>query len=247
MDLFTEAEDLNYTPGARRSDLSNLRVLLVDPDRTRLEVLSDALVREGLRIATSLNLKGGLRLYIEWRPDLVITDALTEEESGLSFCKPQHALNRVPVIVLQANPSEADKILAFDRGADDHLTRPFSTQELVARAKSILRRIEDHPTTTLKVGDIEIDELGHTVCVRGQEINLAPKEFSLLSALMRSPNVVHSRESLLSKVWGRRTDLATDRTLDVHVRWLRSKIEADPACPTTLMTVRGIGYKLVAR
>jgi two-component system OmpR family response regulator len=151
----------------------------------------------------------------------------------------------VPILILSARDDEVDKVVGLDLGADDYMTKPFSMRELLARIRAMLRRVEIHtamPETPLKFGDIEVDTSHHMITRAGSALNLTLKEFDLLAFLTKNKGIVFSRDQLLEKVWGYEYSGDT-RTIDVHIRWLREKIEANPEEPERLITVRGVGYK----
>jgi DNA-binding response OmpR family regulator len=182
----------------------------------------------------------------EFDPDLVVLDIMLPGINGLEVCRRIRATNSIPVIMLTARGEEMDRILGLEVGADDYLAKPFSFRELLARIRSILRRVEmDRQTAQFQpvsVGDLTLDPIARRAFRGQQELQLSAREFDLLSILMRNAGRALNRDELLSLVWG--ADWIGDpRTLDVHVRWLRLKIEEDPAVPTYIQTVRGHGYR----
>ncbi|OGO02817.1 MAG: DNA-binding response regulator [Chloroflexi bacterium RBG_13_54_8] len=182
------------------------------------------------------------------KPDFVILDIMLPKMSGFEVCRILRKEMTVPILILTAKEGEIDKIVGLDLGADDYMTKPFSMRELLARVRATLRRVEMHAPksaleTPLRAGDIEVDMARHTATKGGSMLTLTPKEFDLLAFLTKNKGFVFSREHLLEKIWGYDYFGGT-RTVDVHIRWLREKMEDNPAKPKYLLTVRGIGYKL---
>jgi DNA-binding response OmpR family regulator len=177
------------------------------------------------------------------QPDLVILDVMLPELDGLSVCRILRRELDVPIIMLTARSSEVDKIIGLDSGADDYITKPFGLGEFLARVRAALRR-KPKPATPdqLQSGDLSIDLVGRKAYKGKQELNLSHKEFDLLAELMRNQNLVLSRDLLLTKVWGY-DYIGESRTVDVHVRWLREKIEEEPSKPKRITTVRSVGYR----
>ncbi len=222
-------------------------VLVVDDEEPILQAISYSLRKEGYKVHVAANAEACMRQFREEAPDLIVLDVMLPSASGFQVCKKIRASSDVPIILLTARVEERDKVMGLELGADDYITKPFSMKELVARVKAVLRRRTDSSSSAapIRSGDIEVDEARHEVMVRGRKTELSPKEFGLLAFLVRHPDLVFSRQTLIDRVWG--ADAFVDeRTIDVHMRWLRSKIEADPAAPVRLVTVRGLGYKLVA-
>jgi len=222
------------------------KILVVDDEAPILEAVSYSLRKEGFRVSVAMNAEACMRSFREDQPDLIILDVMLPSASGLQVCKKIRMTHDTPIILLTARAEERDKVLGLELGADDYVTKPFSVRELIARVKAVLRRgSEEAGSSIVQIGDLVIDEARHEVAIRGEKIDLSPKEFALLSFLARSPGIVFNRQTLLDRVWG--ADAYVDeRTIDVHVRWLRSKIETDAADPKLLVTVRGLGYKLSA-
>jgi DNA-binding response OmpR family regulator len=187
-----------------------------------------------------------MRLYQEQQVDLLILDIMLPSASGIEICKRVRARADTPIILLTALADERQKVLGLDAGADDYITKPFSVRELIARIKAVLRRSGEGAAIgdVVHVGRMRLDEARHEMTLDGAPLELAPKEFALLSFFLKNQGLVFTRQALLDRVWG--PDAFVDeRTVDVHVRWLRSKIEKDPANPTQILTVRGVGYKFV--
>lgn len=219
---------------------------MVEDDESLAEAMKYSLHREGYDCSTASDGRQGLSKFRSDPPSLVLLDLMMPGISGLDLCRLIRAESIVPIVVVTARGSEPDKIASLEMGADDYITKPFSVRELIARVRSQLRRmamIEQHEQpSVLKVGVIAMDVVSHITEVRGESIALTPKEFALLRMLLESPGRLMAREILISGVWG--DDYVGDtRTLDVHIKRLRAKIEEDPAHPELLSTVRGLGYK----
>ena len=226
------------------------KVLVVEDDSTLLGVIKYNLVKEGYGTITASDGAQAIEAARKERPDLVILDIMLPKVDGLEVCRILRRESNIPIIMLTARSEEIDKVVGLEIGADDYMTKPFSVKELMARVKALLRRAEmasRHSVTgdqspVIREGELQIDVERHAVSLSGAAIDLTPKEFDLLVFMMKNKNRVMSRDYLLEKVWG--YDFAGDtRTVDVHIRWLRQKIEKDPADPKRLITVRGVGYK----
>ncbi len=222
------------------------RVLVVEDEPGVADAVAYALEREGLEVEVARDGLSALATFESRRPDLVVLDLMLPGLSGWDLLSVFRRKSPVPVIVLTARVEEADRVAGLEMGADDYITKPFSVRELVARVRAVLRRAaaqaQDSPR--LSVGGVQLDLERHEVMVDGRAIELAPREFDLLAYLMRHAGRARSRDQILAAVWGDNTYIDR-RTVDVHVRWLRTKIEPDPAAPRRLVTVRGVGYKLV--
>jgi DNA-binding response OmpR family regulator len=222
------------------------KILVVEDDRTLLDLLRYNLEKEGHEVVTAMDGGEAIDRARSSPPDAIVLDIMLPVLNGLEVCRILRKEMSVPIIMLTARDDEIDKISGLDAGADDYMTKPFSMRELLARVRAILRRTDIQipaSDTPLRAGMVEIDVARHTVNRGGSILSLTPKEFDLLTFLARNKGLVFSRDQLLEKVWG--YDFAGDtRTVDVHVRWLRSKIEDDPDEPRHLLTVRGVGYKL---
>ena len=226
--------------------------MVVEDDSTLLGVIKYNLVKEGYTAITVSDGVQAIEAARKERPDLVILDIMLPKLDGLEVCRMIRRDMAVPIIMLTARSEEIDKVVGLEIGADDYMTKPFSMKELMARIKALLRRAEmawqqSGPSATahlsvVRAGEFEIDVERHTASRRGAAIELTPKEFDLLACLMRNRGRVMSRDHLLEKVWGYDFD-GDSRTVDVHIRWLRGKIEDDAAQPRHLITVRGVGYK----
>jgi two-component system OmpR family response regulator len=225
------------------------KVLIVEDDPNLLETLRYNLRKESYDVVTAVDGEQALEAARREKPDLIILDLMLPKVSGFEVCRILRKEMIVPILMLTAKAEETDKIVGLEIGADDYMTKPFSLRELLARIRAMLRRakmVEMQPgpeEALLKVGDIEVDIARHQATKGAATLELTPKEFDLLAFLARNSGFVFSRDQLLEKVWG--YDFAGDtRTIDVHVRWLRQKIETDPNNPKHLITVRGAGYKL---
>lgn len=229
-------------------------VLIVEDDPNILEAVAFNLERDGHDVLRAEDGLAGLELARAEQPDLVLLDVMLPKMSGLDVCRILRTEQPVPILMLTARDSEPDKIQGLDLGADDYITKPFSMRELRARVTSALRRdqlsrsvavAEREVGDRIEGGDIVLDLVAHEVTARGVPVALRPREFSLLEYLMRHPGQALSREMILESVWGY-SYVGETRTVDVHVRWLREKLEEDAAHPTHLQTVRSVGYKFVA-
>jgi two-component system OmpR family response regulator len=223
------------------------KILIVEDDRNLLDTLKYNLRKEGYSAVTAVDGAEALDVARREKPDLILLDVMLPKLSGFEVCRILRQEMTVPILMLTAKTEEVDKIVGLEIGADDYMTKPFSMRELLARLSAILRRaemaVQPARLETLKVGKLEIDVARHHVSFQGSPLELTPKEYELLLFLARNKGLVFSREQLLDKVWG--YDYAGEtRTVDVHIRWLRQKIEIDPAKPKHLLTVRGTGYKL---
>ena len=218
-------------------------ILLVEDESDLRETLSFNLKAQGYEVITAADGRDGLEKARSLSPDLIILDLMLPVLDGLSLVRAVRQDSDVPVLMLTARTSEMDKIVGLESGADDYLTKPFSLGELLARVRALLRRTQrSAPRDVLSSGGIDLDLVSRRATLRGEPLNLSPKEFSLLAELMRNERAVLSRDLLLTRVWGY-DYIGDSRTVDVHIRWLREKIEDDPSQPQILQTVRGIGYR----
>jgi DNA-binding response OmpR family regulator len=221
-------------------------ILVVDDEPTQREMLAEALEAEGFTIVTAADGRAALLKFREAKPDLVLLDLMLPEMSGIEVCRIIRAESGVPILMLTAKNSELDKVVGLELGADDYVTKPFSLRELIARVRAQFRRTEQQIVTSgqptlIEVGAVSVDLAGHRLLRDGVTVPLKPKAFELLAFLVRNPGQVFTRDQLLEHVWG--YDYAGEtRTVDVHVHWLRARIEDDPANPEFLHTVRGTGY-----
>jgi two-component system response regulator RegX3 len=224
------------------------RVLVVEDEESFSDALSYMLRREGYETVVASDGLGALAEFDRAGADIVLLDLMLPGLSGTEVCRSLRAKSSVPIIMLTAKDAEIDKVVGLELGADDYVTKPYSARELVARMRAVLRRGTDaEPSTesTLAAGPVRLDVDRHVVAVDGHPVALPLKEFDLLEFLLRNPGRVLTRGQLIDRVWG--ADYVGDtKTLDVHVKRLRAKIEPDPATPKYLLTVRGLGYKLEA-
>lgn len=219
------------------------KVLLVDDEAGVVEMLAYNLRRAGFHVITAADGLEALRQVQAGQPDIIILDLMLPELDGLSVCRHLRQISDVPILMLTARAGEMDKIVGLESGADDYMTKPFSLGELQARIRALLRRTNARVNAEdLRSGDLHLNLVSRRATLGGRELLLSPREFSLLAELMRQRGAVLSRDLLLQRIWGE--DFFGDtRTVDVHIRWLREKIETDPANPTRIITVRGIGYR----
>jgi two-component system response regulator RegX3 len=224
------------------------RILIVEDEETLAETVRYNLEREGYSASIATDGSGGLQKFRDEQPDLVVLDLMLPEMSGLDVCRLIREESDVPIIILTAKDTEADKVAGLELGADDYVTKPFSMRELVSRVRASLRRTRMKPAPTedqmLTGGPVEMDVARHEVRVRGEVLGFPPKEFDLLEMFLLRKGRLLTRDFLMDEVWG--PDYFGDtKTLDVHVKRLRAKIEEDPRNPEFLLTVRGLGYKFV--
>ena len=221
------------------------RVLVVEDEESIADPLSYLLRQEGFEVAVAATGPDGLAEFDRGGADIVLLDLMLPGLSGTEVCRALRARSSVPIIMLTARDSEIDKVVGLELGADDYVTKPFSTRELVARVRAVLRRrteSEDTAGTALEAGPVRMDVDRHVVTVDGEQLAMPLKEFELLELQLRNAGRVLTRGQLIDRVWG--SDYVGDtKTLDVHVKRLRAKIEPDPGAPRHLMTVRGLGYK----
>ncbi len=235
------------------------KILVVEDDSTLLELLQYNLERQGYQVQTAKDGRAGLVSAREIEPDLVLLDVMLPYMDGLEVCRLLRKEVNVPILMLTARTEEVDRIVGLELGADDYITKPFSMRELLARVKAHLRRVEmiredvsaervgqensdKKSETALRFDNLVINEDRREVYVENESIRLKPMEFELLLFLARNQGIALSRTLILERVWGWTFD-GNSRTVDVHVRWLRKKIEPDPNNPTRIITVHGIGYR----
>lgn len=223
-----------------------MKVLLVDDEPTILETVETKLRKEGYTVFTAGTAEDGMRLYRQAKPDLLILDVMLPQRSGFDFCRAVRRDSKVPIIFLTARASESDRVAGLELGADDYVVKPFTLGELAARVKAVLRRATgESPQEVVEAGELRIDPRMHQATLQGEALSLSPKEFALLYFLARHPGQVFSRDVLLDRVWGQDA-FVSSRTVDVHIRWLRERVETDPSRPTRILTVRGVGYRFAA-
>lgn len=220
-------------------------VMIVDDEERLRSLVRTYLEREGYRVLTASNGREALRLTRTEKPDLIILDVMMPEMDGYDYLRQHRAENLSgAIIMLTARVDDADAVLGLELGADDYVTKPFSPRVLVARVRAVLRRAGAQPPVAqvLRAGDVVIDRSGHTVTIQDREVDLTPSEFDLLSVLVAAPGRVFTRSQLLEQVQGIAFE-AYERTIDVHIKNLRAKIEDDPRAPRYIETVYGVGYR----
>ncbi len=222
------------------------RILVVDDDEIIADSLCYSLSGEGFDVKTVSTGNDALSAMTNFDPDLVVLDIMLPDISGMEVCRKIRGSSAVPVIMLTARDEEIDRVMGLEIGADDYLAKPFASRELIARIRAILRRIQldlqGFNQQTLQIGNISLDTQARRVFNGSTEIELSAREFDLLAMLMQGSGVAISRETLLDQIWGQDW-IGDPRTLNVHIRWLRMKLEEDPASPHLIQTVRGYGYR----
>jgi DNA-binding response OmpR family regulator len=226
------------------------RILLVDDEQSILTLLSYPLRKDGYDVVRAADGAEALACFGESEFDLVVLDVMMPRVDGLEACRRLRAISTVPIIMLTAKSEEIDKVLGLELGADDYITKPFSMREFRSRVKAALRRASLSAQTqapgfgeeTLVVGDLALDGAKRSVRVGGEPVQATYVEFEILATMLREPGRVFTREALLERVWGD-SDYRDPRTIDVHIRHLREKLERDPKEPEYLFTVRGVGYR----
>jgi len=226
-------------------------VLVVEDEDSFIDALTLGLTREGFKVSVARDGAEALDMFDDVQPDLVLLDVMLPKVSGLDVCRELRSRSSVPIIMVTAKGAEIDTVVGLEVGADDYVTKPYRLRELVARMRAVLRRRSNDETPTgppvlldevVKVGDVRVDHERHEVFIRGTETRLPLKEFELLALLLENAGRVLTRETLIDRVWG--ADYVGDtKTLDVHIKRLRSKVEIDPAVPSRIVTIRGLGYK----
>jgi two-component system, OmpR family, response regulator RegX3 len=223
------------------------RILVVEDEESLADSVRYNLEREGYSVAVAADGRKALERFRSDGPSLVILDLMLPEMSGLDVCRQIRQISNVPIIMVTAKDSEADKVSGLELGADDYVTKPFSVRELVSRVRAHLRRAgmrAAEPEDVLTGGPVSLDVAKHEVLVRGESVGFPPKEFELLEAFLRRPGRLLTRDFLIEEVWGAGY-FGDTKTLDVHVKRIRKKVEQDPHQPEHLVTVRGLGYKFV--
>ncbi|WP_432426767.1 response regulator [Salinilacustrithrix flava] len=229
--------------------MGELTVLVVEDEEAFVDALTVGLSREGFRVQVARDGAMALDMFDAVRPDIVLLDVMLPKISGVDVCRQLRKRSSVPIIMVTAKGSEIDTVVGLEVGADDYVTKPYRIRELVARMRAVVRRTaardDDLGTDALQIDDIALDPERHEVRIRGEQVQLPLKEFELLHVLLANAGRVITREQLIDRVWG--SDYVGDtKTLDVHVKRLRSKVEDDPAHPERIVTIRGLGYKLEA-
>jgi two-component system response regulator RegX3 len=231
--------------------VSEATVLVVEDEASFVEALTIGLRREGFDVVVAVDGAEALDLFDATQPDIVLLDVMLPKISGIDVCRQLRKKTQVPIIMVTAKGAEIDTVVGLEVGADDYVTKPYRLRELVARIRAVLRRADLTAVGggiallapgLVQVGDVCLDPEEHRVSVKGEELTLPLKEFELLHLLLANAGRVLPRETLIDRVWG--SDYVGDtKTLDVHVKRLRSKVEDDPASPTRIVTIRGLGYK----
>jgi len=224
------------------------KILIIEDEETLIHNLAEKLRAEGYKVLTAMEGETGWELVRSEKPDLIVLDIMLPGLDGLSLCRMvrnEPSTSRIPIVMLTARGTEVDKIVGLESGADDYIVKPFGLGELLARVRAVLRRVVPGSPIQLDElisNDLRLNLTGRRIFKGEDEVKLSNKEFDLLTELMRNKNAVLSRDLILTKVWG--YDYFVDkRTVDVHIRWLREKIEDDPSNPRRIITVRGVGYR----
>ena len=222
-------------------------VLLVEDEPNLADAVRLNLEREGFDVRMANDGVGGLAEARRETPDIIVLDIMLPDLNGLEVCRAFRRESDVPILMLTALGEEVDKVVGLELGADDYVTKPFSMRELLARVRAILRRPRNaagpaSPDEMLRSGNLEIDLAAHVVRLDGEAIPMRPREFALLALLVKNPRRVYTRNQILEALWGH-DYIGDERTVDVHIRWLREKLEEKPSDPTRIVTLRGIGYR----
>ena len=232
--------------GRESQEVETMTILIIDDEPAITETLEAKFRREGFITFTAESAEDGMRLFKKIKPDIVILDIMLPNRSGHDFCRAVRKENQTPIIFVSARASEEDRIAGLEMGADDYVVKPFNMSELVARVRAILRRATSEAAPDLiERGNLKIDPRTHEAFIDGKLTTFSPKEFALLLFLAKNAGQVFTRETLLDRVWGKDA-YVTSRTVDVHIRWLRMRLEKDQNAPERIITIRGIGYKFVA-
>jgi two-component system, OmpR family, response regulator RegX3 len=227
---------------------NEVTILVVEDEESFIDALTVGLRREGFLVVVARDGVEAMTQFDKYRPDVVLLDVMLPKVSGLDVCRQIRARSRVPVIMVTAKTSEIDTVVALEVGADDYITKPYRLRELVARIRAVLRRspgaveAEFGSEDLVQVGDVQLDSSSHEVTIRGDIVPFPLKEFELLETLLINAGRVLTRDQLIDRVWGPHY-VGDTKTLDVHIKRLRSKIEMNPAEPERILTVRGLGYK----
>ncbi len=222
------------------------KILIVEDEDNLLEALRYNLSKEGYDVSAASDGELGLSIATDLRPDLVILDIMLPKMDGLDVCRHIRSASDVPILMLTAKAEEVDKVVGLELGADDYVVKPFSMREVLARIRALLRRPRysagDRSSKVLRAGDLEVDTSSRLVKLRDAQLDLKPREFELLTLLMANKGKVYTRHEILDRLWGQ-DYIGDTRTVDVHIRWLREKIELDPGNPERIVTIRGVGYR----
>lgn len=226
-----------------------IKVLVIEDEESFRDALEFILTKEGFQIESAASGKDGIVAFTNFKPDIILLDLMLPGMSGTDVCKEIRSVSSVPIIMLTAKDAEIDKVVGLEVGADDYVTKPFSSPELIARIRAVLRRGSTDTNTdhedVLELGPVKLDSVRHSVQVNGKEVSMPLKEFEVLEYLMENSGRVLTRGQLMDRIWGSNY-VGDGKTLDVHIKRLRSKIELDPANPKLLHTVRGLGYRFEA-
>ena len=233
--------------------MPNESVLVIEDEENLVEALRYNLEREGYRVRACLDGADGLDTARASRPDLIILDVMLPSLDGLEICRILRRESDVPILFLTARGEEIDRVVGLELGADDYVTKPFSVREVIARVRGMLRRhlsparhdYDEAARHLIHAGDLELDLDGHSATLKGEPLALKPREFDLLAMLASNVGRAFTRDQLLERVWGH-DYFGETRTVDVHVRWLREKIQSYPQCPQRIITIRGVGYRFEA-
>lgn len=232
--------------------MTDISVLIVEDEESFIDALQSGLTREGFTVTIARDGAEALDIYERLAPDLILLDVMLPKVSGIDVCREIRSKSNVPIIMVTAKGAEIDTVVGLEVGADDYITKPYRLRELVARMRAVLRRRTGGDTEAaaaapavsdvIEIGDVRLDHERHEVTIRGESVKLPLKEFELLALLLENAGRVLTRDVLIDRVWG--SDYVGDtKTLDVHVKRLRSKVESDPADPQSIITIRGLGYK----
>lgn len=224
-------------------------VLVIEDEENLQEALKYNLEREGYDVLTASDGERGLGLVREQEPDLVILDVMLPQIDGLEVCRILRRDHDTPIIMLTAKGEEVDRVVGLEIGADDYITKPFSMRELLARLRTVLRRTQSrlpHDVSSapevLTSGDLQVDLKSHAVRLAGEELEMKPREFDLLALLVANKGRAFTRDQILERLWGH-DYIGDSRTVDVHIRWIRQKLEKGPGNPNRIVTIRGVGYR----
>jgi len=231
---------------ARRFVVSSEKILIIEDEENILEAVKYTLTQEGYDVFTSVDGEDGLEKAQEIKPDLVLLDVMLPKMDGFEVCRILRKDLEMPVFMISAKAEEIDRVVGLEIGADDYITKPFSMRELVVRVRNSLRRaalsLQVNDLEILKFGELEIHLTSHMAIVSGEEVSMKPKEFDLLYLLASNKGRAFTRDQILQRLWDREY-IGDVRTVDVHVRWIREKIEINPSQPEKLVTIRGVGYR----
>ena len=224
-------------------------VLVVEDEPNLLAALEYTLEQEGYEVLTAIDGESGLQLARARKPDILILDVMLPSLDGFEICRIIRRESNIPILMLTARGEEVDRVVGLELGADDYVTKPFSMRELLARVRSLLRRVSNsvpsgpqNESEVLRSGDLIIDLAGHSAMLDNNPLDMKPREFSLLSLLAANKGRAFTRDQILERLWGH-DYIGDSRTVDVHVRWLREKIEPEPSNPRRIVTIRGVGYR----